>query len=146
MLWRAIFVICVKQPNEKEISQGRGRWQCRSRSFDEGPLAAGSGAGLDLIRGPKRDGIAAHSGGNSSLYQGGKVGKDSASHRGGDLLSVGPLLGYLSISKFAIELANRPLNDFCFNFVNHISPELDISPPERTTETNRSPCFESGLS
>src|SRR5262244_3221031 len=60
--------------------------------------------------------------------------QDRPLHRGGDLLSVGPLLGYRSISKFAIELADRPLNDFCFNFVDHISPELDIRsrrPPYR---------------
>jgi hypothetical protein len=43
-----------------------------------------------------------------------------------DLLSVGRLFGHPSISKLAIELANRLLNDFCFNFVDHISPELDI--------------------
>jgi hypothetical protein len=36
------------------------------------------------------------------------------------------LFGDRPISKFAIELANRVLNDFCFNFIDHISPELDI--------------------
>jgi hypothetical protein len=36
------------------------------------------------------------------------------------------LFGDRPISKFAIELANRVLNDLCFNFIDHISPELDI--------------------
>jgi hypothetical protein len=35
-------------------------------------------------------------------------------------------MGHRSVSKFAIELANPLLNDFCLNFVDHISPELDI--------------------
>src|SRR5262249_16039545 len=52
--------------------------------------------------------------------------QDGPLHGGGDLLSIGPLLGHRAISEFAIELANRLLNDFCFNFVDHISPELDI--------------------
>src|SRR5262245_26431038 len=50
--------------------------------------------------------------------------QDGPLHRGGDLLSIGPLLGHRSISKFAMELANRLLNDFCFNLVDHISPNL----------------------
>src|SRR5215475_705853 len=45
-------------------------------------------------------------------------------HGGGDLLSIGPLLGHRSISKFAIKLANRLLDDFCFNFVDHILLKL----------------------
>src|SRR5215475_10512501 len=52
--------------------------------------------------------------------------QDGPLHRGGDLLSVGPLLGHRSISKFAIELANGLLNDFCLSFVDHIFPEVDI--------------------
>jgi len=38
--------------------------------------------------------------------------QDGPLHRGGDLLSVGPLFGDCPISKFAIELENRLLNDF----------------------------------
>jgi hypothetical protein len=54
--------------------------------------------------------------------------QDGPLHRGGDLLSIRPLFGDRPISKFPIELANRVLNDFCFDFLDHISPELDIRP------------------
>ena len=52
--------------------------------------------------------------------------QDGSLHGGGDLLSIGPLFGHRSISKFAIELANPLFNDFCFNFVDHISSNFDI--------------------
>src|SRR5262249_59681740 len=35
---RAMFVICVKQPNEKEISHGRGQWQDCVRSIPVGAV------------------------------------------------------------------------------------------------------------
>src|SRR5262249_15234084 len=50
--------------------------------------------------------------------------QDSPPHGGDDFLSVGSLFGYRSVSEFAVEVANPLLNDFCFNFVDHISPNL----------------------
>src|SRR5262249_54552352 len=52
--------------------------------------------------------------------------QDSPLHGSDDLLSIGPLFGHRSISKFAIELTNRLLNDSCFDFVDHSAPEVDI--------------------
>src|SRR5262245_34919299 len=50
--------------------------------------------------------------------------QDGPLHAGGDLLSIGPLFGRRSICECAIDLANPLLDDFCFNFVDHISPNL----------------------
>ena len=49
---------------------------------------------------------------------------------------VGPLFGDRPISEFAIELANPLLNDSCFNFVDHIAPELDIRSGRLTPNQN----------
>jgi hypothetical protein len=46
--------------------------------------------------------------------------EDSPLHRCDYLLSVGPLFGYRSVSEFAVELANRFLDDPRFDFVDHV--------------------------
>lgn len=43
---------------------------------------------------------------------------------GDDLLSVGSLFGYRSVSQFAVELANRCVDHLCFDLVNHVPPDL----------------------
>jgi hypothetical protein len=47
--------------------------------------------------------------------------QDSPLHRGDDLLSVGSLFGYRSVSQFAVEVANRFVDDPCFDFVDHVA-------------------------
>src|SRR5215472_14165952 len=42
-------------------------------------------------------------------------------HGGDDLLSVGSLFGYRPVSQFAVELANRFVDDPCFDFVDHVA-------------------------
>src|SRR5262249_22560199 len=47
--------------------------------------------------------------------------QDSPLHGGDDLLSVGSLFGYRSVSQFAVEFANRFVDDPCFDFVDHVA-------------------------
>src|SRR5215471_15281084 len=48
--------------------------------------------------------------------------QDGPLHGGHDLLSVGPLYGHRSLSQFAVELANRVVDDPRFDFVDHVAP------------------------
>jgi len=52
--------------------------------------------------------------------------QDSPLHRGDDLLPIGSLFAYRSVSQFAVKLADRFVDDFCFDFVDHVAPNLSI--------------------